>query len=265
MPRLTDDDVDTVPGAFWAPDLDLFRVLLEATAAQGDGDLAELGVLLGRSAVLIGDHLRPGEVFTVVDLFGDDSGDRATDAENDTSYPTLTQAAFERHYRRLHRDLPVVVRGLTSSLVDHAPHGTHRFVHVDASHLHHNVVADLEVSRTLLRPDGVLVLDDFRAEHTPGVAAAAWQAVGSSGLHAFAVSPQKMYATWGDPAPYLRALRSWLTAGGPPYETQQVNGRDLLLVSAPRATAAPHPARRFVPPVLVEPLARVRRRVRGLR
>ncbi len=54
--------------------------------------------------------------------------------------------------------------------------------------------------RTLLAPEGVVVFDDYRAEHTPGVAAAVWQRL-DKGLSPFALSPVKMYATFGDPLP----------------------------------------------------------------
>lgn len=260
MPRLSDRDVDSVPGAFWAPDLEMFRVLLRATGTR-PGDLAELGVLFGRSAVLIGDHQQTGETFTVVDLFGAPAPDDDNDTENRDSYPTLTRTEFEGHYRRLLPDLPVVVEGLSQDIADHAAHGTHRFVHIDASHLHEHVVGDLAATRTLLRPDGVVVLDDFRGEHTPGVAAAAWQEVVTSGMRPFAVSPHKMYATWGDPVPWRAALQDWVAGSGLEHETQRVNGDDLLRVRA-RTVAGPHPAKKYVPEVLWPTLARLRSRGR---
>ena len=46
-----------------------FRVRLEATVEQylDGGDLAELGTYLGKSAVLIGEYVQPGETSTVID------------------------------------------------------------------------------------------------------------------------------------------------------------------------------------------------------
>lgn len=256
MPSLTDADVESVPGAFWQPDLDMFRVVLEASAAKGPGDLAELGVLVGRSAVLIGDHLRDEETFTVVDLFGQSLSDASNNEENQTSYPQLSRRSFESHYARLHDRLPVVVEGLSSSITEHARHGAHRFVHVDASHLFDHVRGDIRTARTLLARDGVLVLDDFRTEHTPGVAAAAWQAVLAEGLRPFAVSPQKMYATWGDGSRCRDALVTWAAGTGHPHEIQRINDQDVLRVGVRRS--APHPAKRYVPEVAWPALARVR-------
>ena len=48
-----------------------------------------------------GSSRRPGETFTVVDLFGADPGEGDNAAENRDSYPGLTRQAFEDNYRRL--------------------------------------------------------------------------------------------------------------------------------------------------------------------
>lgn len=248
MTTVGDAQVDGIPGAFWPPDWQLFRALLEATAAAGPGDLAELGVLYGRSAVLIGGSLREGETFTVVDLFEAEPDDTANATENAQSYPGLSRAAFEENYRRVHGRLPVVVVGPSESVVDHVPAGSHRFVHVDASHLHDHVVKDIDASRRILRPYGVLVLDDIRSPHTPGVAAAAWQAVLTSGLRPIAVSTYKLYATFGDPEPYRRALLDLAATGAVEHEVQVVNGEPLVRVWQPRP-APVLPWRRWVPEV----------------
>lgn len=246
--HVSDDEIDSIVGHFLPIDVDLFRLLLHATADNGPGDLAELGVLYGRSAVLIGASLRDGETFTVVDLFGADPGDAHNAAENDQSYPGLTRVAFEDNYRRLlGGELPTIVQGLSHTVVDHARHRTHRFVHVDASHLHANVVRDIEAARTLLAPQGVLVLDDIRSEHTPGVAAAAWQAVLTADLRPFAISPFKLYATFGDPAPWVERVSRWAIETGHPLDVQVVNGRDLARVTSAHQRP-PHPIHRYVPP-----------------
>ncbi len=248
---VTDDQIDQVIGAFFHPDRDIFRTLLEWSYGMG-GDLAELGVSFGASAVLIGSHLGEGETFTVVDLFGSDAADSANAEEVADSYPGLTRAAFETNYLEIvGPPLPHIITGYSTTIIDHAPHGTHRFVHVDASHLYEHVAADIQAARTLLKPDGILVLDDFRQPHTPGVAAAAWQAVTALGLRPFAISPNKMYATWGDASGPRLAVEAWLATTTWRYETQQVNDMPLLRVLPREVVPLPeHPARKFVPPVL---------------
>jgi predicted O-methyltransferase YrrM len=262
VPTITDADIKAISGAFWAPDRDMFRVLLKATQPMG-GDLAELGVFYGASAVLVGSYLQPGETFTVIDLFETPASDDANVEENADQYAGLTQQAFEDNYRRLVGEPPVVIQDFSENIVHHAAHGTHRFVHVDASHLYEHVVKDIDVAKILLKPDGVLVMDDIRAPHTPGVAAAAWQAVTRTGMRPFAISPQKLYATWGDPAPWREALLTWVRAEGLGHEIQRVNDLDLLrIMEDPRDV---HPLQKFIPEAAWPAAVKVSKVVRDLR
>ncbi|MFF3344417.1 class I SAM-dependent methyltransferase [Streptomyces sp. NPDC002779] len=194
-------ELGDVPG--WFPPLDqtLFTWFLERQETLGRrGDLLELGAYLGKSAILLGRHLRPGETFTVCDLFESDAPDGANQAEASKSYASLTRQAFERNYLSFHDSLPRVVQGPTSVITGEVGAGTCRFVHIDASHLYEHVHDDIGAARELLVPDGIVVLDDFRSEHTPGVSVAAWEAVLNRGLRPVCLSTQKLYGTWGEPA-----------------------------------------------------------------
>lgn len=224
------------------------------------GDLAELGVFHGASALLIGDFLQEGEAFTVVDLFDATAVSDENSEENRTYYPDLIQETFEKNYLSVHSALPRVVKGPSESIVDHATHGTHRFVHIDASHLYEHVVKDIVAAQTLLKPDGIVVLDDYRAEHTPGVAAAAWHAVLTAGLRPFALSPFKMYATWGDASPWEEVVRGCAAVEGLPTQAHMVNGHSMIFAGMPERPAR-HWAKKYVPEVAWPMLARVRRRV----
>ena len=140
--------LEQIPGWFRRMDMEMFRLLLDATEERlGGGDLAELGVYLGKSAALMGFSLRPGESFTVVDLFSAEAPTADNQSENDEQYAELSREAFEGYYRQFHEELPVVVQAPSQTIVDHAAHGTHRFVHIDASHLYEHVVGDIEAAR----------------------------------------------------------------------------------------------------------------------
>ena len=200
-----------IKGWFQPVDKDLFELLL---AAPGEpGVVVELGAYLGRSAVVIGDGLRPGERFVVLDLFGGDADaggaaedDDANRAENQRSYATLTRSQFEANYLALHDTLPEVVQALSTEIVKHVEPRSVRFMHIDASHLYPQVIDDIRCAQDLLRDDGVVVFDDYRALHTPGVAAAVWEAVATLGLHPFATTASKLYASWGDPTPHYELV-----------------------------------------------------------
>ena len=87
---------------------------------------------------------------------------------------------------------------------------TFRFIHIDGSHLYQIVKQDLHTASGLLEKGGIVAIDDYRTAHTPGVAAAAWEAVLAGRLIPLCLTPQKMYATCkhADIA-WLRKLKEW--------------------------------------------------------
>ncbi|MEV5431516.1 class I SAM-dependent methyltransferase [Streptomyces sp. NPDC052701] len=260
---------DTYPGVLadvpgWFPPLDqvLFTWLLEQQEASGvRGDLLELGAYLGRSAILMGRHLRDGETFTVCDLFGSEAPDRANRTETAGSYASLTRQAFERNYLSFHDTLPTVVQGPSSVITSHVAPGTCRFVHVDASHLYEHVYGDIGAAREVLLPGGVVVLDDFRSEHTPGVAVAVWEAVLERGLRPVCLSTQKLYGTWGDPKPLQEALLALLEKREDcGVSVQWAAGHRLVRAHSRRMQPPPFPhSRHYVPPAPRAPRSRARR------
>jgi predicted O-methyltransferase YrrM len=207
--------LDAVKGWFYPKDQALITWLLDRQdRLEPPGDLLELGCYLGKSAIVVGTHLRPGETFTVCDLFDsgtEEAADEKNKSENKWSYSSLTRQAFEANYLTFHEQLPTIVQSTTDQITKHVDAGTCRFVHIDASHLWQHVQGDIEAAQTLLRPDGLVVCDDYRSEHTPGVAAAVWTAVASGGLNPICVSGSKFYGTWGDPEPVQRELVEWLS------------------------------------------------------
>ncbi|MFF4354562.1 class I SAM-dependent methyltransferase [Streptomyces sp. NPDC001530] len=195
-PRVLDD----VPG--WFPVLDqmLFDWFLDRHESAGmRGDLLEVGVYMGKSAIFLGRHLQDGERYTVCDLFEGSAPDDANRAESTKSYGALTRRTFEENYLSFHDTLPRVLQGPSSVVPAEVAPGSCRFVHIDASHLYEHVYDDIGAARDALLPGGVVVLDDFRSEHTPGVSVAAWEAVLTRGLRPICLSTQKLYGTWDDP------------------------------------------------------------------
>lgn len=224
--------INEVKGWFPRVDQRMFSWCLERQESQGiKGDLLELGCYLGKSAILIGRHVREGETFTVCDLFDSPASDTANQREMSKSYASLTRAAFEANYLAFHGELPTILQGLTSMVPDHVKPDTCRFVHIDASHLYEHVRGDLEAGRAIARDDAIVVCDDYRSEHTPGVAAAVWEAVATTGLRPICLTTQKLYATWGDPDPVRDELLEWLAGEDDLWhEVQEVGGRPLVRV-----------------------------------
>lgn len=239
----THRDLDLIPGWFFASDRALFRWFLSRQRERGlSGDLVELGAYLGKSAVVMGDHLAPGETFTVVDLFEAEAQDDANATEMAASYSTLTRAGFEANYRKFHESLPVVHTAPSSEVLQHVTPGACRFVHVDASHLYEHVALDVDAARTLLGEEGVVVFDDYRSVHTPGVAAAVWEAVLNKGLNPICVSESKLYGTWSDADPVRDELYRWLSENDLAWaEFQEVAGHRLIRCNIKAAPTAAGP------------------------
>ena len=140
---------------------------------------------------MIGERQRPGERFVALDLFGRtdllDVGHVPNRREVEKSYANLTRLAFESNYLGFHSELPTVVEGPSLVIMESVAVNTVRFVHIDASHLYEHVRLDAEHARRMLQPGGLVVFDDYRSEHTPGVSAAVWEAVFTDGLIPVAV------------------------------------------------------------------------------
>lgn len=238
--KRTLEQLDAVKGWFFASDRAVFRWVLEFQRDHEiSGDLLELGCYLGKSAILLGSLCAPNEKFTVLDLFEGPAGDPANTREMAGSYSTLTKRAFEENYLSFHDELPEVIVGLSSGVVDHVAEQSCRFVHVDASHLYEHVRGDIQAANVLLVPDGVVALDDYRSEHTPGVACAVWEAVLTCGLKPLWLTEAKFYGTWGDPTVYRESMWSWIQNNKDAWgEYQQIAGHEVIRMKVKAASNA---------------------------
>jgi hypothetical protein len=187
---------EQVPGWFGLPDTELFDAVDRVQRRRDvHGDFLEVGVYLGRSAVLLGFLARPGERIVVCDVFDSRSASESNDRENATTYGGLTRQQFEENYRRYHADGPEVFVGTSREFRASSPGARFRFAHIDGSHLYDEVVNDIQLAREVLVDGGVVVFDDVGGLQKPGVTAAVWEAVASGGLVPLAHTG-KLYATW---------------------------------------------------------------------
>jgi Methyltransferase domain len=237
-----------IPGWFRWVDRHVFATLLKSQQNSPPGTLVELGVYQGASAVIIGEFWRPNERFVVVDLFGREDllvegpGKEANRRENQQQYANLEREQFESNYLALRDKLPEIIEGPTSDVLDHVEPGTVRFLHIDAGHLYEQVREDVINAKKLLRPGGIVAFDDYRTEHTPGVAAAIWQSVFYDGLIPVAITPSKFYGVYDDAAPYQQIFRDFVTKD--PHhrwwmQEQQVLGAPLLRIKSVEQPAKP--------------------------
>lgn len=144
----------------------LMAFILNRMAVQGlRGDLLELGVYHGRSAILLAMALRPREKLHLVDPLTSRSRKEleanitAVTERDDIVDQLLIDPRFSHEVRR---DLSAL-------------RGRYRFVHIDAGHGHTDVYRDLALADELLNREGVAVVDDFFASGRPDVTEAVYE------------------------------------------------------------------------------------------
>lgn len=221
-----------VPGWFAAADVHVFDVLLQSQETAGDsGDLLEIGAYAGKSAILLGKHAQAGEQVIVCDLFEDEAPGADNAVENLKSYANLSRRSFDTNCRRFLDSVPVVYQQDSRSLQEHLRPKSCRFVHVDGSHLWEIAAVDTQTAINSVTTHGWMAFDDFRSQHTPGVAAAVWSAASSGDLIPAIVTAAKLYAR-PSAARHLDVdtLGAQLDSMGYGVETQRILGTTVLRV-----------------------------------
>ena len=188
-------------GWFEQVDNDIFDVIL----SQQYGDVLEIGTYVGDSAIPMGRHVRPGECLVVCDLWEDVFSSPDIDPKDHMHYSGLTLDTFLTNWDATYDWRPEVVQG--DSMVLDLTGRQFRFAHVDGCHMYEYVRHDIKNVARHLIPDGVIVLDDYRREHVPGVAAAVWEAVTRETIFPFLTSTNKLYAT-----AYPESAKLWIAA-----------------------------------------------------
>jgi hypothetical protein len=188
--------VNDIPGWFELVDVLLFQKIDELQLRKGiKGNLLEVGVYQGKSAILLGYFCRDGEQLVVCDLFESVPAAMSVDCVENGFYQGCSRRTFERNYLRFHKDLPTILACSSTDMERHAPSNGFRFVHIDGSHHYDIIRADIQTARNVLGRGGVVAFDDFQNPRTPGVTAAVMEEVFHGGLLPLCYTT-KLYATW---------------------------------------------------------------------
>jgi Methyltransferase domain len=144
----------------------LFAWIDDIQKAHGiEGDLFEIGVHHGKSAMLVGAMARVGlERLGVCDLFGDQAANVSVSGRGDLDI-------FERNARRfLRKELDLrIFRKLSSALTPDEIGLRHRFFHVDGGHNADEAEGDMRLAAECLVPGGVIAVDDALRSEWPAV------------------------------------------------------------------------------------------------
>jgi Methyltransferase domain len=131
------------------------------------GDVLEIGVYHGKSAVLLASFPAEGRSFVAVDLF---EGLQSFDA--DVAGALGMKEAFLQNVRAFHGSTPAIcaIAASSASLTTSDVPGDFAFCHIDGDHSQSGTYADFDLCYDLLRPGGIIGVDDYFNQLFPGVA-----------------------------------------------------------------------------------------------
>lgn len=154
-----------VEGWFSSEAASLFGLLDEAQRHAGvEGDLFEIGVHHGRSAVLLSQLAGLGERLGVCDLFGAQAENISDSGAGDRAIFEANMAALAPGFDRLD-----VYATASDKLSPEEIGGPYRLFHVDGGHLREEALSDLRLGAAVLDPRGAIAVDDPFSMSWPGV------------------------------------------------------------------------------------------------
>jgi len=186
--------VSKISGWFSTTDALVFDSVLNSQAEhQVTGNLLEIGVFAGKSAVFLNYYLNLSESLHVCDIFeGEVQGENSVEILD--SYENLSENRFKSNFTKVFANLPTIHTCNSSELDSRLGNMSFRFIHIDGSHLYEFVKNDLDFAvRHLHQNGGVVVLDDFRSAHTLGVTASMWESIFNNKLKPFLFTANKAY------------------------------------------------------------------------
>jgi predicted O-methyltransferase YrrM len=137
--------IEQIEGMFSPFSMAAMDMLLAFQRSLGArGDILEIGTYHGKSAALLGTHLRAGERLVLVDIF-DQLEPHAIAPFKDSTDFIVTASS------KLKTALPNYS----------ARRGSFRFIHIDASHGYDETIEELSMADELLGPGGIIAMDDF--------------------------------------------------------------------------------------------------------
>jgi predicted O-methyltransferase YrrM len=167
-------------GWFWPDSIAIWDSLLSFQKSAGvAGHFLEIGVYLGKSAVLSTLHSRDNEACILVDAIIQ----KDLRPTIDSIKPSNVIYAQMRSTDMLH----------SGALAKHP--ANFRWIHIDGEHTGMAVINDLNIANTLLNDDGVMIVDDFFNPQYPQITAAVfdWLRVHPIELTLFLIGDNKGY------------------------------------------------------------------------
>jgi hypothetical protein len=151
-----------VEGWFFPIDAYLFAAVDARQQRDGvEGNLFEIGVHHGKTAIFLARMLRERELLGVCDVFEQQELNRDHSGEG-------SRALFEQNMRTFGRPARVFAKPSSELTTDDTTTNC-RFFHIDGGHRPEDVAADLETASRAVHANGVVAVDDLFNPNWPGV------------------------------------------------------------------------------------------------
>ena len=172
-----------VPGWFYTIDIILLYGILNEIQDNIRGDICEIGVAYGKSAITLSHFKRHEDILYLYDIFDEDMRKQA-----ETNI--LTFCGPQNLVWRIEDTLDIDQEDLQFD-------STLRMLHIDGCHEYSAVLNDLSLFSNKVGEFGVIVVDDFNDYEYPGVNAAVYDFINSrsniKNWRIFAVGNNKVY------------------------------------------------------------------------
>lgn len=191
-----------VEGWFFPIDAYLFGMIDEIQKREGiGGNLFEIGVHHGKTALFLARAAASGETLGVCDVFEQQELNRDRSGEG-------SRELFVANMRRLAPIHAKIFAKPSDQLTTAETTNTCRFFHIDGGHRPEDVATDLQNATAALLPDGVVALDDLFNPNWPGVGEGFYRFVGrGEALVPILIGGNKVYFT--RPAAAARYAKYW--------------------------------------------------------
>ncbi len=94
-------------------------------------------------------------------------------------------------------------------------------IHIDGEHSQKAIERDLKVASTVLTDSGVVIVDDYRHQHFPGIAAGVFNFLNSNDFASFCLTPNKMYISrTGAYSNYFQRILNYCKITDADFETE---------------------------------------------
>ena len=149
-----------VEGWFYPIDIIVMYGILNDIQKEISGDVCEIGVAYGKSAITISNFKKTNDNFYLYDIF-----------------PEEVYAKCLSNIKKFGTDNNLIWRLEDTTQLNHKDgklfENPIRFLHIDGCHEHSAVLGDLQFFSQYMLDQGVIVLDDFNDYEYPGVNSAA--------------------------------------------------------------------------------------------